>query len=646
MTSMAQYRELFIFIAGFVVIALAAKQIGAFLADKAQLPLISGFLLAGVAAGPYVLNLIPAAALEHLRVVDQMSLAVIAFAAGSELYLEEMRSSLRSITRVVLGNVIVVPLLGTAVTLLLADSIPFMQTMDGAGRLGVSFMIGAILLARSPSSAIAIVNELRAKGPFSKTVLGVTMVIDVAVIVLFAISLEVADALLTRVGISLAFLLLLAGELLLTGLAGLALGWLMAWILARKLRPGGKIVFLLAVGLGTFVLATGLREVTAVYLPFEILLEPLLICLIGSFWVTNYTPYRTEFLRILHDVGPPTYVLFFTLTGASLALDVLSTAWVAALVLFIVRLAGIFLGSFAGGASVGDPMSHNRLSWMAYVTMAGVGLGLAKEAADIFPEFGIEFATVVIAVIVVSQLVGPPLFKWAIVHSGEAHPRHDPPTFDGVRDALIFGLRPDAVLLARQLSLHGWQVKVVCLEPAEIEGLEAPDVAVAFLPELSVTALRDLGMGQADAIVAMQSDALNYQICELAYEHFGTATMVAYLLDRTKFEQFYQLGVSVVEPQTAVVTLLDHFVRAPVGTSMLLGMRAAQDVVDVELRNPDLHGLTLRDLRLPLDILVLSVQRKGETLISHGYTRLELGDRITMVGSLAKLEEVMVRFGT
>jgi len=171
-------------------------------------------------------------------------------------------------------------------------------------------------------------------------------------------------------------------------------------------------------------------------------------------------------------------------------------------------------------------------------------------------------------------------------------------------------------------------------------------VTVAYLAELSVDALRDLGMAQADAIVAMQSDELNYQICELAYEHFGTPTMVAYLLDRTKFERFYKLGVSVVEPQTAVVSLLDHFVRAPVGTSMLLGMRTAQDVVDVELRNPDLHGLTLRDLRLPLDILVLSVQRNGETIISRGYTRLELGDRITMVGSVAKLEEVMVRFGT
>ena len=41
--------------------------------------------------------------------------------------------------------------------------------------------IGVIAIARSPSSAIAVVRELRADGPFTQTVLGVTMVTDVVV---------------------------------------------------------------------------------------------------------------------------------------------------------------------------------------------------------------------------------------------------------------------------------------------------------------------------------------------------------------------------------------------------------------------------------------------------------------------------------
>ncbi len=89
---------------------------------------------------------------------------------------------------------------------------------------------------------------------------------------------------------------------------------------------------------------------------------------------------------------------------------------------------------------------------------------------------------------------------------------------------------------------------------------------------------------------------------------------------------------------------MDHFVRAPAGTSLLLGMQDEQDIVDVEMRNPDLDGISLRDLRLPLDVLVLSVQRNGERIISHGYTKLTVGDKVTMVGNVEKLEEVMLHF--
>jgi Trk K+ transport system NAD-binding subunit len=73
-------------------------------------------------------------------------------------------------------------------------------------------------------------------------------------------------------------------------------------------------------------------------------------------------------------------------------------------------------------------------------------------------------------------------------------------------------------------------------------------------------------------------------------------------------------------------------------------MEEHQDIVDLEVCNPSLHDLTLRDLRLPLDTIILSVRRNGHLLISHGYTQLKLGDRVTVVGSQESLEEVMLRF--
>jgi Trk K+ transport system NAD-binding subunit/Kef-type K+ transport system membrane component KefB len=639
---LGSYQPVLVFLASFAVLALAARQIGIYFA-RFELPLISGFLFAGVLVGPYVLGLIPAEAIEHLEFVDEVSLAFIAFAAGSELYLRSLRTRLRSIVSVTASNALIVPLMGSIATFILAPYIPFLAEMSTAGRIAVSLLAGAILVARSPSSAIAIVNEMRAKGPFTQTTLGVTMVSDVVVIVLFAIAVETADALLTDVGFSAGFIGLVLLELLIS----LGLGYLVARILRLILALHTKRIvkagLILLAGYLVFVVALEIRHRSPEFLPFELFLEPLLIAMIGSFIVTNYTGYRDEFLKILEEIAPPVYVAFFTLTGASLALDVLAATWQIALILFLVRLVAIFVASFAGGTAAGDPARHNYLSWMAYVTQAGVGLGLATEVAVEFPGWGEEFATLIISVIVLSQIIGPPFYKWAIKRVGEAHTRATPHEFDGQRDALIFGIEGQSLLLARQLERHGWQVKLACLDEDFYEEIAATNFPIAKA-DLTLQTLHDLDAEEADAIVSMLSDDQNYQILELAYEHFGTDTLVVRLNDRENASLFHELGALVVEPGTAIVSLLDHFVRSPAATSLLLGMDGDQDLVEVEVRNPALHGMVVRDLRLPLDTLVLSVRRKGHTILSHGYTRLELGDHVSVVGSEESLEKVILRF--
>ena len=99
-----------------------------------------------------------------------------------------------------------------------------------------------------------------------------------------------------------------------------------------------------------------------------------------------------------------------------------------------------------------------------------------------------------------------------------------------------------------------------------------------------------------------------------------------------------------VDPSTAIVSLMDHFVRSPQATSLLLGMQKGQDTIDLEVLKPNLHGLSLRDIRFPADIIILSIRRKGQMIISHGYTRLRRGDWVTMVGSDQSLEKMTLLF--
>ena len=153
-------------------------------------------------------------------------------------------------------------------------------------------------------------------------------------------------------------------------------------------------------------------------------------------------------------------------------------------------------------------------------------------------------------------------------------------------------------------------------------------------------ALRKFSAENADTMVCLLSDELNFAVCETAFEHFGTKHLIVRLNERDYYKKFQRIGAMVMDPATAMVSLMEHFVRSPIATSLLLGMDEGQDTIDIELRNSDYHGLTLRDLRLPSDVIILSVTRGDHPIISHGYTRLRLGDIVTMVGSNASLDMV------
>ena len=641
---MAAYQNLFMFVAGFILIALASKQIGQ-LFTRFKLPLISGFLFTGIIAGPFIFDFISVEATERLRFVDEFALAFIAFVAGSELYLKELRSRFKSIKLVSIGIVVSTFILGSLTVFVLADFIPFMQGLPVVSRIAIAILAGAILVARSPSSAIAIIKELRAKGPFTQTVMGVTVVTDVLVIILFAVNSSIADALLTGLRFNLTFIILLVVELMAAVAGGYVVGRILQRILSSRINHSAKIGGILLTGYAVFAISAGIRHFTHARLPFELFVEPLLICMIGSFWLINSTDSRDEFLKTLHEVGPVVYIAFFTLTGASLTLDVLADIWPITLLLVAVRLGVIFIGSFTGGVLAGDPMTHNRVSWLTYITQAGVGLGLAKEVGGTFPTWGPTFATLMISTIVVNQVIGPAFFKWAFVWVKEARPRAKKSEPDQIHSAIIFGADSQSLALARQLRTHDWEVKVAYRQTGEMRNVERSYFDVQPMPGFSLDELQAFGVGEAGAVVTMLSDEENYRICELAYEHFGTDNLVVRLNDLANYDRFRELGAFTVRPSTAIISLLDHFVRAPSSVSLLLGMEENHDIIDLEVRNPNIAGMAVRDLRLPSDALIVSVHRDGHIIITHGYTELQIGDWVTVVGSLESLETLELRFG-
>lgn len=630
-----------ILLGGFAIVAVAANQIAQFF-QKAKLPLITGLLVIGLFSGPFIFKLLPSETGNGLQFINDISLAFIAFAAAAELYVKEMRSRFKSIKWMTFGQLAVTFSVSAVLIYFLADQIGFMREMDSSSKIAVAILMATIFVARSPASAIAVINEMRAKGPFVQMAMGVTVVKDFLVILLFAICFSLAETLVSGQDFTITFMLILLAELVASFVLGYLLGKLLTMVLGMRMHTYAKAIVILLLGYGVYVFNYELAHYSGVNWGKEIHLEPLLVCIIASFLVTNYSKYRQEFIKILEDVGPIIYICFFTLTGATVSLDVLISLLGVALLLFAIRLLTMIGGSLIGGALAGDPPLFRRIGWMPFVTQAGVGLGLATVVANAFPEWGNEFQTTVVAVIVINQFIGPPLFKWSINLVGEARTRAAIPHFDGVRDAYIIGFESQSVALARQLNEHGWQAEIITRENVNPD--EFPDITIVEVEDFSLKELEKHNIEKAEAVVLTLTDEENLEIAEALYENVGTKDIVVRLNKRENFDAFHKLGCLIVDPSTAMVSLMDHLVRSPQAATLLLGMQEDQDTMDVEVMNQDLRGIPLRDLRLPQDIIILSVNRGGQSIITHGYTRLRIGDVLTMVGSNDSLQKVALRF--
>lgn len=633
--------EFIYLILGFLIVAVAANRISRYF-PKLKLPIITGLLFIGILSGPFVLNFIPREAIPKLHFVNEICLAFIAFAAGAELYLKELKGRMKSIRWMTFGQLFFTFGISVGCILFFSSRIPFMAMLSWQVKLAISLLIGIIFVTRSPASAIAVINEMRAKGPYTKTAIGVTVIKDVLVIILFTICFAIAGALISNIPFDIWLIVVLIGELCLSLLIGFILGQVMNLILKRGISTMLKSFLLVALGYSIYLLAHTVAEQSHILLGFDLYIEPLLICIIASFVVVNFGTNRREFIKIIELVVPTIYVLFYTLTGASVSLDILAQAWGIALLFFTIRLLSMAIGAFIGGTLGGDPLKINRFSWMPYVTQAGVAIGLVSVVSAKYTEWGPQFAAILIAVIVLNEICGPPLFKWFILMVGESHKKKDLLHENKIQHAIIFGLEGQSLALSRQLTDHDWVVKVVTRN-AEKAKLEYNGVNVIHIRDFSLQELKRIKADKADALVMMNKDEENLKVCELAFENFGTRDLVVRVNERNYVKKFHELGALIVEPSTVMVSLMDHLVRSPIATSLLLGMEKNQDTVDIEMQNSELHGISLRDLQIPSDVIILATKRNQNTLISTGYTRLRLGDVLTVVGSIDSIEKLRLK---
>ncbi len=382
---------------GFVL--LSASVAGA-LASKTGLPKITGFLVVGVLMGPSVMGLLPRGAVDELRLIDQFALALIAMLAGGELKLQALRPAARTIALTTLAVVGVVSVGVALVFIPVGHFLPFLDGVGIGGILALALLMGIWSANSSPDLTVAVIEEVGSKGRLTDVILGVTIVKDVVVIVLFTLALALVQPLLGHQAGEGGILVDLGREVGGALLIGSTLGWLFSLYLSREGRQPAYVTFLFAYVL--LVLADLLH------------VELLLTGVAAGFVIENLSEAGDDMIRGIESVAVVIFAFFFTIAGASLDLEAIGTFWVAALILFTARLLLTLWGTNLGARWADAPPEVQSLTWRGLLSQGGVTLGLLLVLSEAFPEIGEGLVALGMAIIIGNILGGPILLKTAL----------------------------------------------------------------------------------------------------------------------------------------------------------------------------------------------------------------------------------------
>lgn len=387
---------------GFMLICAFA---GGKVAARVGLPRITGYLLVGLLVGPFVSGLLTSDMLLAAKAVEGVAVALIALTAGGEIRIEWVRSQAKRLALITFSELITVAIGVFTTVMLMRSVLPFIPSDDLMTAGVIAMVFGAIAVANSPTVTIAVIAENRAEGPLASTVLGVTILKDVCVIVLFAVALTFAkEALGEGAGQSLG--MTLARELGGSILVGIGFGAGISLFLRYVNRE--TPVFVLAVCFAIWQVASVFH------------LETLLVALSAGFWVENFSRARGEdLIKGIGRLSLPVYALFFAAAGAKVNLDALATLWPFALLLAAARAICVWLGTRIGTELAKTEPQVKRYAWLGFVSQAGVTLALSTIVARTFPTWGGEIQAIIIAMIAIHELLGPIGFQYALRRAGE-----------------------------------------------------------------------------------------------------------------------------------------------------------------------------------------------------------------------------------
>lgn len=404
-----------------VSIALLAGLLMTRLFKPLKLPSVTAYLIAGVLIGPYCLGALGIEGVgfptheevSALSLMSEVALAFIAFSIGNEFRLNDLKKTGKQAFVIGIAQAMVAALLVDLALVVVHLIIPDKFTLAQA------LTLGAIATATAPAATLMVVRQYKANGPLTKLLLPIVALDDAVGLVVFAVSFGIAKTLVSGQIDMISIVVNPLAEIVFS----LGLGAVMGWVLTQLEKLFNSNTNRLNLTIGVVFLTASIAMMDFHIGPVHVHFSALLTCMMLGTIFCNICPLSEDLMAASDKWTSPLFAIFFVISGAELELGVFTDIAIViiGIVYIIFRSMGKYFGAMVSAKWTKCAPQICKYLGITLLPQAGVALGMCTTAMQL-GEQGNLIRNITLFAVLIYELVGPLMTRWALQAAGEIKP--------------------------------------------------------------------------------------------------------------------------------------------------------------------------------------------------------------------------------
>lgn len=397
-----------ILLMGFIIIAIAIGKLVA----KMKMPAILGWLLTGMMIGPYGSGWLSEHMMHSTWFHNMISICevTVGLFIGTELIWKDLKKSGKQILTICFTEAFGAFLM---VTIAFGGIFAFMDIP-----IYLAFIFGAIALATAPAPSLSIINEYKAKGPVTRTLMPLAILDDVIALIVFFMVIGIVSNILAGGGLPLYYVLLMIA---LSIIIGIITGIFTALVLKKEGSKRSTVLLVCT----CIMMTTGI----GMYINEYLLPKPMMnLMLVGVTFAATFANIisKKRLEKIMEDINIViilTMIMLIINLGAPLDFHLILGAGVFTAVYIVARMIGKLGGAYTGAVISKAPVTVKKYLGLTLLPHSGVSLIFTGIAVSTLMQSSPEYAEIIqgtiAAAAVINEIIAVILAKQGFNLAGE-----------------------------------------------------------------------------------------------------------------------------------------------------------------------------------------------------------------------------------